>query len=321
MRLVVATWVAAAPLYALLVSAQTAADAPARLIDIDECRPAYPAESLAANEEGKTLLRAHITAAGELRGLSVLRSSGHPRLDQATLKALEHCRFAPGTRSGVPIDSSMVLEYRWRIDQEPAPPADSQPRLLNLRECHPAYPPESLEREETGTTTLRLHIGEGGNVLGTSLVRSSGSERLDRAAMDALSRCRYAPARREGTPVAASVNVEYVWRLDPPLNRLTCRPEYPIESIRAEEQGTTTVRFRIGADGKAQDVQVAKSSGHRRLDAASIEALKRCSFRVDNTTPPDQATVEFTWRLQDVDSAAPAVQVGPMNPDPHVPKL
>ena len=51
-------------------------------------------------------------------------------------------------------------------------------------------------------------------------------------------------------------------------------PAYPRMSFRLGEEGTTIVRVLIGPDGRAQDAQVAKSSGYARLDQAA-EATAR----------------------------------------------
>lgn len=47
---------------------------------------------------------------------------------------------------------------------------------------------------------------------------------------------------------------------------------YPAISIRLEEEGTTTLRLCVGADGALQGApQVSSSSGHPRLDAAAVK--------------------------------------------------
>jgi protein TonB len=51
-------------------------------------------------------------------------------------------------------------------------------------------------------------------------------------------------------------------------------PAYPRMSFKLGEEGTTVVRVLIGPDGRAQDAQVARSSGFARLDQAA-EATAR----------------------------------------------
>lgn len=54
---------------------------------------------------------------------------------------------------------------------------------------------------------------------------------------------------------------------------------YPPLSRRTKEQGLVVVRVLIGVDGRAADVEVQRSSGYARLDAAACEAVRRAEFR------------------------------------------
>ena len=54
---------------------------------------------------------------------------------------------------------------------------------------------------------LRVQVSAAGAPSSVQLARSSGSALLDRAAVAAVSRWRFVPARRGGQPVAAAVLV------------------------------------------------------------------------------------------------------------------
>ena len=56
------------------------------------------------------------------------------------------------------------------------------------------------------------------------------------------------------------------------------RPPYPPISRRLNEQGKTTVRVLIGADGLPQRSEVFKSSGYDRLDQAALATVMRWRF-------------------------------------------
>lgn len=56
------------------------------------------------------------------------------------------------------------------------------------------------------------------------------------------------------------------------------RPPYPSISRRMNEQGKTTVRVLIGADGQPQRAEIAKSSGFSRLDDAALATVMRWRF-------------------------------------------
>jgi protein TonB len=55
-------------------------------------------------------------------------------------------------------------------------------------------------------------------------------------------------------------------------------PSYPLASRRAGEQGTVTLRVRVGRDGFASSVTVEQSSGSPHLDVAALEAVKAWRF-------------------------------------------
>jgi TonB family protein len=55
-------------------------------------------------------------------------------------------------------------------------------------------------------------------------------------------------------------------------------PKYPITSRKEEEEGEVILLVRVGADGRAVDVVIYKSSGYARLDNASMYAVKSWRF-------------------------------------------
>jgi len=57
-----------------------------------------------------------------------------------------------------------------------------------------------------------------------------------------------------------------------------CTAVYPSMSRRLNEVGHVTLTVVVGADGKARDVRIKKSSGYERLDQAAREAAMRCSY-------------------------------------------
>jgi protein TonB len=79
------------------------------------------------------------------------------------------------------------------------------------------------------------------------------------------------------------------------------KPEYPSASKRLEEEGTVTLKFLVGADGKVLESAVEKSSGFRRLDEAARAGLSKCQFRpgtVDGKPQQSWASMKYTWRLE-----------------------
>ena len=109
----------------------------------------------------------------------------------------------------------------------PAPPAPPPPPArqavaaqINVNACDkPEYPAAAARAEATGTTKIRFTVDAAGKVSKADIEKASGSSRehrlLDRAAVDALSKCPFKPGTDEtGKPVGATTLVEYVWKLE-----------------------------------------------------------------------------------------------------------
>lgn len=89
-----------------------------------------------------------------------------------------------------------------------------------------------------------------------------------------------------------------------PAHPLT-QPEYPLASIRLQEQGIVVLELSVGADGRVLEARVQQSSGSARLDAAAVrEALRH--WRLLPATEDGQPVAGWfrervNFRLQDVD--------------------
>ncbi|MES2354251.1 MAG: energy transducer TonB [Pseudomonadota bacterium] len=95
-------------------------------------------------------------------------------------------------------------------------PPPSAPRFdaNYLQNPAPSYPPLSRRLHETGTVLLRVFVSAKGLAINVQLHSSSGSSRLDEAAMEAVRRWRFVPARQANEPIAATVLVPIDFQLD-----------------------------------------------------------------------------------------------------------
>jgi protein TonB len=79
-------------------------------------------------------------------------------------------------------------------------------------------------------------------------------------------------------------------------------PRYPAAARRRGIEGEVLVRVAVGLDGRAERVEVLRSSGSALLDKAAVEALERWRFEPAQAAgQPVAATVEIpvTFRLTD----------------------
>jgi protein TonB len=67
-------------------------------------KPEYPAASIRAQEEGEVVVSVCVDEQGRMSNVKIVKSSGFPRLDEATLKGLPRTRLDPAKGSdGKPI--------------------------------------------------------------------------------------------------------------------------------------------------------------------------------------------------------------------------
>jgi protein TonB len=78
--------------------------------------PEYPVMSRRLEEEGSVRLQLLVSPEGRVVQSRIAKSSGHPRLDEATVAALSKCKFKPGTADGKPTESWASLEYVWHLE-------------------------------------------------------------------------------------------------------------------------------------------------------------------------------------------------------------
>jgi len=71
-----------------------------------------------------------------------------------------------------------------------------------------------MRLRETGTVMLKVQVSPSGQAESVAVNRSSGYARLDQAAINAVKRWRFIPAKQDNQPIAAWVLVPLVFKLD-----------------------------------------------------------------------------------------------------------
>jgi protein TonB len=79
------------------------------------------------------------------------------------------------------------------------------------------------------------------------------------------------------------------------------KPDYPVTAARNGDTGTVTLALLVGPDGRVQDARVQKTSGHRELDRAALNALSLCQFKPAMNNGVAQAgwgQIAYVWTLE-----------------------
>ena len=101
------------------------------------------------------------------------------------------------------------------------------------------------------------------------------------------------------TPSAPSPSIRTGAAIQPGAS--CAKPDYPSASRRLEEEGTVSLKFLIGVDGRVLQAEIEKTSGFPRLDEAARNALSKCQFRagtIDGKAEQSWASIKYTWRLE-----------------------
>lgn len=100
------------------VASPAARDLPARVDTayLDNPEPVFPSLSRRLGEQGRVLLQVRVGPDGSVLGVSVSRSSGYPRLDNAATRAVAHWRFLPASVNGVTVESTVTVPINFSLD-------------------------------------------------------------------------------------------------------------------------------------------------------------------------------------------------------------
>jgi periplasmic protein TonB len=79
-------------------------------------RPAYPPAARRRSLEGRAIVRATVTAEGQVASVELRQSSSHESLDQAALEAVRRWKFAPARRGELAIAGAVDLPVVFRLE-------------------------------------------------------------------------------------------------------------------------------------------------------------------------------------------------------------
>jgi protein TonB len=96
----------------------------------------------------------------------------------------------------------------------PTAPVTVQPRIDLAQSSQPEYPPQSRRLGEQGSVVLQVMVDANGRVTDSKLVQSSGSPRLDQAALDGVKTSyRFFPGTVDGKKQPMWFTFKFTWKL------------------------------------------------------------------------------------------------------------
>ncbi len=142
--------------------------------------------------------------------LPMKRAQPRPEPETPILAALAPAANVPAVVAQPDPKPLPPVETRAAPPAPPAPAAPVVPPNFNadyLDNPAPAYPALARRMGEQGRVMLRVHVEVNGLPSKVEIRTSSGSERLDQAALEAVKRWKFVPAKQGDQAVPASVVV------------------------------------------------------------------------------------------------------------------
>ena len=87
------------------------------------------------------------------------------------------------------------------------------PASFDAKNCKAEYPKSSLMNEEQGLVSMSFLVTADGRVVDSKVEKSSGFKNLDKAAVKAISACKFKPGTKDGAAAQTWTKVEYSWAL------------------------------------------------------------------------------------------------------------
>lgn len=138
---------------------------------------------------------------------------------QTEQKVAQHIASASSTTQNTVAEEPIQKKQEIKpiAKEEPMPPAPVViPPNFNADYLHnpaPAYPAASRKFAEEGKVILRVLVGARGDAKKVELKISSGFDRLDRSAIEAVQNWKFVPAKKGDEAIEAWVNVPISFKL------------------------------------------------------------------------------------------------------------
>jgi TonB family protein len=205
-------------------------------------RPKYPRDALNKGKGGEVDLRVIVAPNGKVTDLTVLK--GEPEFSKSSLVAIQKWRFSPHSLNGHPSEASYRVQVRFNPLLEEAsssielesPRQDwsaipsgvhdpdfgpdvhkmSEPGMIAPQQIYSPGPEFSERAREKGyqyIVSLSVVVGMDGLPKDIQVVCCREPD-LNEKAVEATKRWRFAPATKNGAPVAVAPDVEVSFKLN-----------------------------------------------------------------------------------------------------------
>ena len=158
-------------------------------------------------------------ASGNSRALAARAAADDSPRIEATTPVIALREPPPDERRAVPAGSELPKPSAAESPERESRHATAAQTPLRFNAAYlsnpaPRYPDAARRSGEQGTVTLRVRVKRDGVASEVAVEKSSGSQHLDAAALEAVKAWRFTPARRGAEPVESWMLVPIVFRLE-----------------------------------------------------------------------------------------------------------
>jgi TonB family protein len=174
------------------------------------CDAYLPPGTAHPQTERATLFSFRLTTMGQVLDVTLYRSSGLADIDKATIDCASHIRMTPATVAGKPAEITWIGSYFWRPNHSGFYLVSPDGTAI-IPNC--AYPRLAARQGRQGRDLIFYHVATDGSARDAAVLQSSGSDDLDSAALDCVSKWKFFPVQENGQPVLLDKVIEIQWRL------------------------------------------------------------------------------------------------------------
>lgn len=243
----------------------------------------FPTELRDTPDIGYVLLRPMIDARG--RVLAWGRSATLPNYERDLQVGQQRVRFSPAKRDGKGVNSEVTMALLFNPASANTDKPDATPRLLEVAAVRLPRPKGAKEDTDIPDQVVVVELAVDATGLVTAVKGIAPA--LQEEVTITMKNWRFAPARRGGQPVAATVRAPIIVMTEggapkkgprvPPRPTSRAEPIYPVAMRVSGLRGEVLVDFKVDIEGRVQNPFVSRSL-NPAFDDPAIEAVRKWKF-------------------------------------------
>ena len=250
---------------------------------LKELSPVFPKELRTTTEPGYVIVTQHLDESGKELSMRVDGTDSH--YEKSTRTASSRLQNAPAQKNGDPSESLSWIGVIYNPASASEKTPDSTPRLLNVAPVFITLDQWLAFPKGPRVVRATVEIDITGAAKNPKLEKNTSfAKNVLPAIKRSLPKWRFAPARKNGQPVNATLTIAFVLQLPPSSGDIQpkvisqARPIYPNVMKRSGMVGNVLLNFIVDVDGNAREPTVIRSN-NPNFEAPAIDAIFKWKFR------------------------------------------